>query len=899
MRTASLSRFLRPAIASALIACAGSTASAGPDYPPFDKVTEGFTEVVSVADGSSPLYDLYRTDESGKLLAVLPSGFEGQELMIACTIAGGDPQAGVMGPTIYASWKEINGQLALIEPNLNVRTAGNQEAQNSTAQLFTGRVIASVPIITKKDGRPVIDLSAIGVGQAGMIFGSSIYGQYGASVRGLNGQLATVTKAKAFPSNIEIEFEAPAPDGRLTRVAYSISALKGTPGFKPRLADSRVGYFYDWHQDFAKTSNQETTERYITRWNLEKRDPSLRLSPPTQPIVWYIEHTTPVEYRRYVREGIELWNDAYRGIGIEGALEVRQQDASSGAYMDLDPEDTRYNFFRWNASDQGYAIGPSRTNPRTGEILDADVVWHQGLTRGIKNMYESMTADMVEQTFGAETMSFFAEHPQWDPRVRVAPPHLREAKVSALQHRWAAMQADPEAVRVMSHNDAQCRIGGMLAMNLDLAGTALAAGLIEVEDSTALLDGVPEEFLGPMIRYISAHEVGHCLGLQHNMASSTIRTLEEINSPDFSGPMVGSVMEYAAVNINHELGDVQGPFATSELGPYDHWAIAFGYGDEKDREKLLERVNEPDLIWLPQPEMSVGSDPRNQTWDMGADNLQFAESRLGIIKEIRSKLIDDITEAGDNWSVVRRRFNQTLGTQMQAMFIASRWVGGTFSTTNYKGDGEAAIADVPADRQRKAMNLIIANAFEDEAFGLSPELLRHMGKEYYWDPAGVNELMSDPSVPVHDLVAGIQATGMTLLMNPTTLRRVYDNEFRAGDDAFRMSEVIEAVRDNVWRECTSTKKAKGFSDAEPMVSSFRRNLQREHVDRLITLALLNNASSPALRTISSMAAQELDEIKAIVDKASEAKPDRYTAAHLESIAKRIESAEDPNYVINR
>jgi hypothetical protein len=889
----------------ALMTCAGAATSAlaGPDYPAFEKVTEGFEKVTSIADGTAPLYELYTEKESGRLLAVLPENFDGQELMIACTIAGGDPQAGVMGPTLYAYWKKINKNLALIEPNLSVRTTGGKEAQDSTDQLYTGRVLLSVPILTMQGNRPVIDLGSVAVGQAGMIFGQSIYGGYGATVRGLNAQLATLTKAKAFPSNVEIEYEAPAPDGRMTRVAYSISELKGSPDYKPRKADGRVGYFYDWHRDFARKANEETTERYITRWNVKKRDPSLRLSPPEKPIVWYIEHTTPVEYRRFVREGILMWNDAFREIGIDGALEVRQQDATSGAYMDLDPEDARYNFFRWNASDQGYAIGPSRTNPRTGEILDADVVWHQGLTRAVRGMLENLSDEIVSDAFDAETLGFFAEHPQWDPRVRLTPPHRREAKQAELAQAWEArkLQGD-DCLSCMTHLTATCNIGGMLAMNLDLADAALSAGLIELKDDQATLDGLPEEFLGPMIRYISAHEVGHCIGLQHNMTASTIRTLEEINSPDFSGPMVGSVMEYAAVNINHELGEVQGPYATDQLGPYDHWAIAYGYGDEDTLEDVLQRVSEPDLVWLPQPEMSVGSDPRNQTWELGKDNLEFARSRLGIVKEIREKLVDEIVEDGEPWAIVRRRYNQTMSTHLQSLMIAHRWVGGTYSNTDYKGDGRSAIEDVPAERQREAMQVIMDNAFVDDAFGLTPELIRHMGKEYYWDPAGVGELQADPSTTVHDTVSGIQATAMTLLMNPTTLRRVYDNEFRNADakerEVFRLSELVETVRDQVWSECVEPKNEK-WTEGNPMVSSFRRNLQREHVDRLITLALLNNTTSPAMRTISAIAKQELNQIEGIISKATEAKPDRYTLAHLESISSRIEAAGDPDYVINR
>lgn len=899
--------FTGAVLATALVAIAGSSIAVGmaPKHPPFDKVTEGLTQVRTTGDGS--LYELHKDDETGRLLAVLPGNYSRQEIMIACTISGGDPQAGVMGPTIYGQWRKINNQLALVEPNFRVRTGGDAEARNSTDELFTGRVIMSVPIVSMKGSRPVIDLGSIAVGKAGEIFGSSIFGSFGARVRALNPRLATLTKAKAFPDNVVIEYEAPAPNGRLTRVSYSISKLEGTRGFKPRPADSRVGYFYNWHQDFAKSATAELTDRYITRWHLEKRDPSLKMSPPKEPIVWYIEHTTPVKFRRYVREGIEMWNDAFEEVGIVGAIEVYQQDAQTGAHMDKDPEDSRYNFFRWNASNQGYAIGPSRTNPRTGEILDADVVWHQGLTRSVRGMLERLTDDLTDEAFDAETLAFFAEHPEWDPRVRLATPSSRPVKA----HRLAMAADEAKSLEMDSpehpwlsyadHMNHQCNIGGMLSMNISLADAAFAAGVLAIDSEAEMLDGLPEEFIGPMIRYISAHEVGHCLGLQHNMISSTIRTLEEMNSPDFDGPLVGSVMEYAAPNINHELGEVQGPYATTELGPYDVWAIAYGYGDKKDLEQILSRVNEPDLIFLPQSEISSGSDPRNQTWDIGKDNLNFAESRLSIVKDLRETLIDDVVDEGESWAEVRRRYSQLLGTHVQSLFIAQRWIGGTFSNTNFKGDpdGRPAIEDVPASQQRRALEMIIANAFEDEAFGLTPELVRHFGKEYFWDPQGIREIGQDPSFTVHDQVAGIQATALSLLMNPTKLRRVYDNEFRAeSDDVFTVVELVDEVTAAIWRETKNAKRG-SYSPSEPMVSSFRRNLQREHIERLITLALMDRTSSPAMRTISSMAKRELKAIDSMIEKAAKAKPDAYTDAHFADARTRIARAMDAAYVITR
>lgn len=870
------------------------------DFPALEKVIEGLTKVNSSADGSDPYWDLYEDREKAKLLAVLPRNYEGKLLMIACTVSGGDSQAGVMGPTLFAKWEKIGNQLALIAPNLSVRTKGDKQAQESIENLYTGRVILSVPILAMAPGdRPVIDFGAVATQQTARFFGSAVFGSYGPSLYSIDARLAKLTKAKAYPKNVLVEFQAPRSDGQIVRVSYDIGNLEGTPGFKPRAADSRVGYFYDSYSDYAKPATEDITDRYINRWNLEKADPNLKMSPPKQPIVWYIEHTTPVQFRRHVREGIEMWNKAFEGIGIIGAVEVYQQDSSSGAHMDKDPEDARYNFFRWNASEQGYAIGPSRSNPLTGEILDADVVWHQGLTRAIRSMYTDFTEDLTAQSFSPETLAFFDEHPDWDPRVILAEPAararvLREraahagdaatAELGSAEHPWTAWAA--------GHANHACKIGNMLSLDMALTDAALDVGLIEVPEGDKL-DGLPEAYIGPMIRYIAAHEVGHCLGLQHNMAASTIRTNAEVNTPGFTGATIGSVMDYVAANLNYELGAVQGDYATPEVGPYDMWAIAYGYGPADKVEEVLKQSASPDHLYLSQSAMSVGSDPRNMTWDMGKDNLVYAQKRIELAQNIRTKLLTDLVKDGDPWAKARRRYGSTLNTQLQSMSIAAPYIGGAYTSYAFKGDTDAGtpLTDVSPADQRAAMNLIMDAAFDEDAFGLTPELVRHMGKEYWWDEAGLPELMADPSMTIHDTIAGIQGTALSMLINPTRLRRVYDNEFRTAgqDDAFTLNELMSTVTDRVWNAGT---------DAGKSPSSFRRNLQREHTERLTTLALLNS-SSPTLRTITTLAAGELKRVDSMAERALKGNPDAYTSAHLTDIRTRIARALDAAYVIGR
>ncbi len=877
---------------------------AKPDYPPFDKVTKDMTKVVSTVDGSKALIDLYKSEKTGKLLGVLPAKFDDSLYMVASTVSGGDPDAGVMGPTHFFKWRKINKQVAMIEPDLSVRTDAGQQAKDSIKNLYTGRLIVTMPIVSMAPGnRPVVDLGVLATAKSGKFFGRGARGFLGAAGRGVDTSLAAITKAKAFPQNVIFEYEFPRGSGDLLRITQSISKLVGTPDFKPRKADPRVGYFYDYHRDYGRAADMDVTSRYISRWHLEKADAELALSPPKQPITWYIEHTTPIRFRRYVRDGILMWNRAFREVGIDNAVVVYQQDANTGAHMDKDPEDARYNFFRWNASNQRYAIGPSRSNPMTGEILDADVVWHQGLTRSIRGMFERVTGEAVARASGPETRAWFKDHPEWDPRVRLAAQDRGHAYPGARLSEDGVTPDGPDWSPPDSPDgrNTACQMGDMLALEFGLAGAAMDAGLIETNGG-ALLDGLPESFIGPMIRYVSAHEVGHCLGLQHNMAASTWKSLKEINSGDFEGAMSASVMDYVSPNVNDTMGDTQGPYATDRVGVYDMWAIAYGYGPKDKLEEVLAKVNEPGHLFLSQMAIFFGSDPRNNTWDLGADSLNFATERIGIVKKLRASLLEKQVKEGDSWKKARERFNTLAGVQVNAIYLASVWVGGSFINNNFKGDPDEQppVTDIPGDKQRDALNLVIENSFVDDAYGITPELLRHMGREYWFDPEERVAFTADPSFPLSDFVGNIQATALTLLMNPTKLRRVYDNEFRAQGDkgVLTLAELLTTVTDAAWDECAHAKKGK-YSAQSPMISGFRRNLQREHLDRLVDLALLDAAVSPSLRTVGTLAASEMARIDESVVKALAVRPDPYTQAHLTDIRARIAKAQDARYVIRQ
>lgn len=893
-----------------------------PDFPPFDEVSKGYTKVVTTADEPS-FYNLWIREKDAQILAELPRGYEGQKHLIATTIASGHIFAGLQWDMRYVYWKRYDKRLALVEPQIDVRATGDPESVDSVKRIWTDRVIAEVPILCLgPNGQPVIDMDAFMTGNVNEFFGAGFFGGGG----GVNARLARIAKAKAFPKNVELALEMPIGNGTLRTFHYSISKVEGTPGYKPREADPRVGYFTVGFSDLGKYSDYDVPVRYITRWPLEKRDPKLKMSPPKNPIIFYVEHTTPVRYRRWIRQGVEYWNRAYEQVGIVGAIEVRYQDKATGEHMDKDPEDIRYNFIRWLNNDVGTAIGPSRPHPETGEILDADIVLTDGWIRHFWYQYNEYIPEVAMEGFSPETIAWLEDRPRWDPRVRLAPPHLRHQILTERMQRLAQLAAgetlplEPalinnqygsalaehlgNATLLCMAADGKARDMALMGMHLDVLGMLDDNGEGNGEGDGGqkkdeqLLDGIPEWFVGPMLADLVAHEVGHTLGLRHNFKASSVYSLQEINSPAFKGvrPHTGSVMDYNPVNINMEDGEVQGDYTMIDIGPYDMWAIEYGYTFD-DPKKVLERVAEPELIYGTD-EDTGGSDPRARRYDFSRDPLDYAKSRMRLVKYHRDRILDKFVKKGDPWHKARRGYQITLSTQLNAISIAAGWLGGSYTYRDFKGDpgDRVPVEPVSADKQRAALKFVIRNAFYDDAFGLTPELLSHMTVDKRdYNPA-------EEAWPVHDSILGVQASALTMLMNPTTLKRVYDNEFRtpSEQDQLTLPELLTDIFDAVWSEIAELPE-KRYTAREPMISSLRRNLQREHLERLVDLTGPDAGFTAAYKPISNLALAQLRDLKGRIDAVLEhanSKLDPYTQAHLTEASLRIAKVLDAQYIYN-
>ncbi len=922
---------------------AGAQEAPAPDFPPFEKVIEGYTKVESKSPDRGALCNLWTREKDGQVLLELPKDFATKKYFIALTVSSGDKFAGLQAGDYYVYWRLYNKRLALILPETGIRSNGEPESKSSVKRLFTDTVLLDVPILTMVPrGGPLIDADALFVGQASKFFGNSLRIQ--------DPQLTKIVKAKPFTKNTELAFEVVAGGGKLQTIHYSYSEVPEDSGYKPRKADQRVGYFVTNFTDLGSYDDDKKRVRYVTRWRLEKRDPSLKVSPPVTPIRFYIEHTTPVRYRRWVKQGIEYWNKAFEKVGFSDAIEVLYQDPRAPETMDLDPEDVQYNFIRWLNNDIGTAIGPSRVHPLTGEILDADVVLTDGWIRHFNFQYHDMMPELAMEGMSPENLAWFGSHPNWDPRLRLAP----TGNQTHLQSLFAAQAKLPYAGHPLTRMDSKLiggqpfdglygrtsQVNGFCAaahgMQMDMSMARLALDLMDengnflAEQDPApqpptnppatgeekkpeakkpekskeeLLDGMPESFIGPLLAELVAHEVGHTLGLRHNFKGSSNLTLKEINSNAVKGQktIATSVMDYIPINMPYQLeSETRGDYTMIGIGPYDYWAIEYGYSpDESKLPELLKRASEPELQYATDEDTN-GPDPLARRYDYSKDPLEYCENQIRLVKLYRGQLLDKFVKEGDSWSKARRGYELTLGEQTKTISMMANWLGGATVNRDKKGDpgNRQSLIPVPADQQRRALDFVLRNAFRDDAYGLTNEILSRLTVDK-WADEGVRS-MGESTFPVHDRILGIQASALSLLMNPTTLRRVYDNEqlVPKDQDSVTLPEVLDKVQAEIWSELDA--KVEGEVNArKPRISSWRRNLQREHLERLLDLAI--PTGSNVAKPVAALSLVQLKDIKRRIDAALEGKAglDPYSVAHLTESQLRIAKALDAIYVYNQ
>jgi hypothetical protein len=626
-------------------------------------------------------------------------------------------------------------------------------------------------------------------------------------------------EVKAFPTNIEarslLTFRgggapagpiggkkgpaAPAAAGGgrsyTALVHYSLVKLPERP-MQGRYFDARVGFFTHGFENYASSKTWMEKQQYITRFRLEKKDPTAEVSEPVKPIVFYIAREVPEQWRKYLIQGVNDWKPAFEKAGFKNAI-IGKEAPDPRQDPTWDPEDARYNVIRWVAEPTQNAMGPHVHDPRSGEIISAHIIfWHD---------------------------------------------------ILKLTQQWYFIQC--------SAQDQRCQ-------KLPL----------------------PDDVTGELLRYVSAHEVGHTLGLRHNHRASSAYTIEQLRDPAFTVKQgtVASIMAYGRFNYVAQPEDKLKTYVPV-IGPYDNFAIDWGYkaianaSPEQERATLdkwaSRQLDEPWLRFGGE-DGPAAVDPTVKTENIGSDSLKATELGLKNVDRVLDRLVDATTSLGEDFELLKDTYKQILAHRRNWFNAVALNVGGVVENRTLGGRGAETFTRVPKEKQQAAVKFLLDHAFTTPTKVINPVIVnrfQHTG--------------------VAGDVMGQQKTLLASVLGGARLRRMLDAELVLGDKAYTAMELVNDVQAGVWSELKS--------DA-PKVDALRRNLQRSYLE--ILAGELLHKDDPAAAVTSTgdeptgkngdfrgIARAALHDLTVQIDSALQRTNDSMTRVHLRDSRREVET----------
>jgi hypothetical protein len=627
------------------------------------------------------------------------------------------------------------------------------------------------------------------------------------------------------------------PDSRSLFVGhhYSLAPLPEQP-MTPRRADARVGLMTQSVLDFSDDLARSPRVRMIERWRLEKKDAQAELSEPVKPITFWLDRNVPLKYRAVVTEAILEWNKAFERIGFKDAIVVKQQSDDA----DFDTLDLGYPSVRWMMSAvPGFgAIGPKHVDPRSGEILDADIGFETLSSRSLRNLRAQTLSGAVSFT---AVLGGHAEHAGHD----------------------------------------HCVYGDVAAEQLGYALDVYEArGELEPDSPQA------EAFVLAYLKDTLMHEVGHALGLRHNFRASRVYTEQQLDDAEFTraNGTTGSVMEYNAINLPRP-GQRGGVPYMSTLGPYDYWAIEYAYkpiAPEQENAELLRiaaRSSEPLLAYGTDEDAAFGIDPETIPLDLGADPIAYAAKRLEIVRDLFLRQERRELKPDQSYAVLRRSLAYAIADAGRAVGVLVRQIGGVRTLRDYPGSGRDPLKPTDATTQRQALHLIAHNVLAIDGLAVTPTLQRKLAPDF--DDRGDNPALPT-DYPVPQRLLDLQRAVLNQLMSEAVAARILDSVGKADrpETAFQLSELYGRLNRDIWSEL-----GKGGN-----ISATRRELQREHINRVASTLVRPGPQTRAdARGLLRVQALEL---QAQLDKALryQRTMDTATRAHLQDSADTLSQA---------